>query len=113
MSKEQALAMLEGSLRDFSEKEIKLWKRMSLAQREENSHRPGQIKFWSAFYCLLDEERKSREVELLEVERSFHGIQEPIVEWTGIQDKENSVTFKAFYPENIKDPEPKNDPPDA
>ena len=95
--------MLEESLKDFSPSEIKVLKAVSLAQREKNQKRIGLMKFWSGIYCLMVNAEYRRKQTAEKLEMDFHGIEEPIIEWTGRNDPANSITLRIFYPENIKD----------
>ena len=92
MSNANVLEMLEGSLPDLSSSELKMLKAVALSQREKNSTRAGQVKLWSALYCLLDNERRRRKQVVEKTALDYYDLEEPIIEWT------NS-------PEIIKDPE--------
>lgn len=70
----QAVNMLEDSLPDLSFSEVRVLKAVALGQREQNSTRGGQLKFWSAIYVLLEMEQQRRRRVVEKQELDFYGI---------------------------------------
>ena len=103
MSNAQALNLLENSLKDMSSSCMKFWQKMALEQRERNSKQAGEVAFWTAIYCLFLNEQQRRRRVMEKTEMDFHGLQEPIIEWTGGKDSDNSTTINIQFPKHIKE----------
>ena len=88
MSNANVLEALESALPDLSSSELKVIKAVCLAQREKNSERAGQVKLWTALYCLLDGETRRRKDSLERQELDYWGIAPPVIEWPGEQESD-------------------------
>ncbi len=97
------LEMLQDSLPDLASTEIKVLQAVAAQQRAKNPARAGLVKFWSALFLLLDLEDRRRKGALQRAEMDYHDIQDPIIEWTGKTDPENSVNLQVIFPEHVKE----------
>ncbi len=75
--------LLMDSLKDINNSEIKVLQGFCLKQREENKTRIGLIKFYSAIYLILENEKRQRKVEAQRITNNLIGAGEVAVSWEG------------------------------